>query len=177
MSRVYIISDTHFGHDNVIQYCSRPYRDIEHMNEDLILKWNNVVSRADKVFHLGDFGFGSKQAMGDIVSRLNGKISIVLGNHDAHSVKWHRDVGFAEVCKYPIIYEGQFIFSHAPFFNTSMLTGKEPTEFINIFGHLHNLGNFPVIGGNYACVSVENIGYKPILFDTLKKRIMAERSR
>lgn len=145
------------------------------MDEDLILKWNNTVSKADKVFHLGDFGFGSKDHMSRIVSRLNGKISIILGNHDGHSVAWHRDVGFAEVSKYPIIYDGEFILSHKPFFPLSAVLSDEPTPFINIFGHIHNRDIFPPIGKNYACVSVENIGYRPVFFDTLKKQIKKAR--
>lgn len=171
MSKVYIISDTHFGHDRVIEYCKRPYDSVEQMEEDLVLRWNNTVSKDDKVFHLGDFGFGSKEVMQHIVSRLNGRISIVLGNHDGHSVKWHNDVGFFEVSKYPIIYANEYIFSHAPVVPMADLTGDEPTPYKNIFGHYHNLLFVPAIGRNYACVSVENIGYKPMLFSELEKKM------
>ena len=42
-SRVFFTSDTHFNHTNIIRFCSRPFKDVEHMNETLIANWNRVV--------------------------------------------------------------------------------------------------------------------------------------
>ena len=33
---IYIISDTHFSHNNIIEYCNRPYKNTELMNKDII---------------------------------------------------------------------------------------------------------------------------------------------
>ena len=57
-SGVFFTSDTHFNHTNIIRFCSRPFKDVEHMNETLIANWNRVVGPDNIVFHLGDFCLG-----------------------------------------------------------------------------------------------------------------------
>ena len=57
-SRVFFTSDTHFNHTNIIRFCSRPFKDVAHMNETIISNWNRVVGSGDIVFHLGDFCLG-----------------------------------------------------------------------------------------------------------------------
>lgn len=44
MSRYFVIVDTHFGHENIIKYCNRSFRDTKHMNSALIKKWNTLVN-------------------------------------------------------------------------------------------------------------------------------------
>lgn len=73
-----IVSDTHFGHANIIRYCRRPYRDAKEMDEDLIRRWNRTVAPDDTVYHFGDVSFNPKRYLG----RLNGKIILIQGNHD-----------------------------------------------------------------------------------------------
>lgn len=75
---VFFTSDTHFSHANIIKYCNRPYDNVHEMNIDLMIKWNEVVSKNDTVYHLGDFSFNP------IMQRdfLNGNIILIRGNHD-----------------------------------------------------------------------------------------------
>ena len=51
MSKVWITSDSHFSHVNIIKYCNRPFDNVETMNETIIKNWNNAVSKDDLVFH------------------------------------------------------------------------------------------------------------------------------
>lgn len=81
-SNTWVVSDTHFWHENIIKYCNRPYANAQEMNEDLIAKWNARLKENDIVWHLGDFCFGCKEHITEIVPRLNGRINLVLGNHD-----------------------------------------------------------------------------------------------
>ena len=81
-SRVFFTSDTHFNHMNIISYCQRPFRDIHEMNETIIVNWNNAVAPDDIVFHLGDFCLGGANEWNRILDRLNGRIYLILGNHD-----------------------------------------------------------------------------------------------
>ena len=53
--KVFFTSDTHFNHTNIIQYCQRPFKSTDEMNEAMIDNWNSVVGEDDTVFHLGDF--------------------------------------------------------------------------------------------------------------------------
>jgi len=80
--RVFATSDTHFNHDNVIAYSKRPYASVGAMNEALIANWNAVVQPGDVVLHMGDVAMGDKTLLPKILSRLNGDIYLVAGNHD-----------------------------------------------------------------------------------------------
>lgn len=59
------------------------------MDEALITNWNSVVSENDLVFHLGDFAFAPNWRWEELLSRLNGKINLILGNHDVD--RWPGD--------------------------------------------------------------------------------------
>ena len=78
---IFLTSDTHFRHKNILEYCGRPFFSMEHMERELIRNWNSVVGVDDTVYHLGDFSMNHKYHA-DIVPQLNGKKILVLGNHD-----------------------------------------------------------------------------------------------
>jgi calcineurin-like phosphoesterase family protein len=101
--KVWVTADTHFGHENIIDFCKRPFRNVDEMNEALIQKWNDLVRAEDVVWHLGEFGFGDMEQIQDWVRALNGEIKLIRGNHDLKSNQWYRDCGFYEVYDYPII--------------------------------------------------------------------------
>lgn len=169
MSSVFFIADPHFGHKNIIDYESRPFKSVEEMDETLIKNWNNTVSKTDKIFILGDFSFYSKERIYEIVTQLNGIKILVLGNHDRiHSVQWWKDVGFNDVSKNPIIYNNNFILSHEPF-------GLEKyMPYFNIYGHVHWHKNYMGYGKKGFCVCIERIGYKPISWDEIMERIVVK---
>lgn len=80
---VWFTSDTHFDHKNIIKYCNRPFSDVDEMNAEMVRRWNATVAPTDRVFHLGDFAFTARrQRLHEIVSSLNGSITLVQGNHD-----------------------------------------------------------------------------------------------
>jgi calcineurin-like phosphoesterase family protein len=78
---IFFWSDPHFGHENVIRYCKRPYKDAPEMNESLIRNYNSVVGPNDTVICLGDFALGL-WPVEKISERLNGHKELVPGNHD-----------------------------------------------------------------------------------------------
>ena len=63
---IYFIADTHFNHKNIIEYCNRPFKDTNKMNEYIIQKWNSVVKENDIVYHLGDVEFGTTEMLKDL---------------------------------------------------------------------------------------------------------------
>ena len=75
-------SDTHFGHERIIELSNRPFPDVETMNEAIIERWNAAVKPEDTVFHLGDVALGKIADSLPLVGRLNGTKILVLGNHD-----------------------------------------------------------------------------------------------
>ena len=83
MSKIWFSSDFHLGHNNIIQYCSRPYLDVEEMNRNLIDNWNSLVKEGDTCYLLGDLGFMTWGDLKPLIEELKGTIHVVLGNHDS----------------------------------------------------------------------------------------------
>lgn len=113
---IFATSDPHYGHKKVIEYCNRPFIDIEHMKEMLIQNFNSVVSPVDTTYFLGDVFFMGTIASKEILSRLNGiKISI-RGNHD-HKVEKMLNIGFSAVLENATIMIGKerVKMSHYPY--------------------------------------------------------------
>lgn len=164
MERIWIVSDTHFGHGNIIKYCSRPYENVAEMDADIIKRWNSVVHGGDIVYHLGDFAMGNQQTVSEYRSKLNGRIKLIKGNHDDHSNRWYRDCGFEEVYDRPIVVQGFYILSHAPL---EFMTEQIP--FANIFGHVHNDDRFKHFGPNFYNACLELNSYFPTLFVSIQE--------
>ena len=71
--KFFVISDTHFNHENIIRYCNRPFKNATEMNEIIIKNWNEIVTNNDIVIHLGDVGLGRSDQLEPIIKQLNGK--------------------------------------------------------------------------------------------------------
>lgn len=96
----WVISDTHFGHGNILQYC--PWRmtwaaTIEEHDRAIIEAWRATVGHDDIVLHLGDFSLGERIRIGEVRRMLPGRICIVRGNHD-RSITAMKEAGFDWVC-------------------------------------------------------------------------------
>ncbi|MCP3899141.1 MAG: phosphoesterase [Desulfobacteraceae bacterium] len=79
---LFFTADSHFGHQNIIRFCERPFTNIETMDDALIRNWNAVVPTDGIVFHLGDFSFHKGQHSKFLLEQLNGRIILIQGNHD-----------------------------------------------------------------------------------------------
>ena len=156
---IYLISDTHFNHTNIIKYCNRPFKNIEEMNQALINNWNRVVNDKDIIYHCGDFSFGKAEDISSIVSQLNGKIYLTRGNHDRG---WFKECGFEDIqTMYELEYKGlKLLLRHKPIY----VNGYDKI----ICGHTHEK-NIP--DNRLVNVSVEQINYTPISIDTLIEMI------
>lgn len=159
MSKVYVISDTHFGHKKIIQYCRTQFATVKEMNECIIDNWNSVVTNRDTVIHLGDVVMDAANNV-NLLEELNGYKRLVMGNHDNYR--------FLE--KFFDTFHGSyehkgFILTHVPVHRTqveSRFTG-------NIHGHLHELS----IGDpKYRCVSVEQTNFRPILLSKVIEEML-----
>ncbi len=101
--RSWLTSDTHFGHENIIRYCGRPYTDAAEMNFDMIRRWNDTVSAGDIVYHLGDFAMGQPHLWAEYRRRLLGRIVLVRGNHDRNADFMRDVVGIDEVLENAVL--------------------------------------------------------------------------
>lgn len=127
-------ADTHFGHENILKLCNRPFATIEEMNEALIEKWNAKVSGADTVYIVGDMFFRCADPAA-VLNRLKGKKILIIGNHDS---SWMDKVDlsqyFVDVADLKVITNGRYAITlcHYP-----LLTWKHQQKSYMIHGHIH----------------------------------------
>jgi calcineurin-like phosphoesterase family protein len=74
-------SDMHFSHLNAATKF-REFRSVEEHDEFLVERWNDKVGRNDRVIVFGDACMGTITESIKIIGRLNGRISLLPGNHD-----------------------------------------------------------------------------------------------
>ena len=160
---IYLISDTHFNHKNIMAYENRPFPSVEAMNDAMIKNWNSIVTPNDVVIHLGDVGLGNVSDLKWIVPSLNGHKILIKGNHDDKSDQFYKDCGFEDVCHSRMLeIDNKIIFlSHQP--------EKRPDNGahydLHFYGHVHTKGyhgNYPTIARNGACLCVERWDYMPV---------------
>lgn len=152
--RLFLISDTHYGHRNVVKfigkYGSRSFENERIMGRQIQKNWNGVVKKSDVVFFLGDFVF--RGSIGHWITRLHGKKKLIRGNHDyklkytVHHVKF-RYKGY----NFYLVHNPQ----HVP---------KNWNGWI-IHGHVH--GHTPFIDGvrKRINVSCEVVNHTPVNID------------
>lgn len=87
--RTFLTSDLHFFHKTVLQFSktSREFNDLDEMHEAYIKMWNDTVKPCDNIIVLGDFSMKGVEATRNLLSKLNGRIIFVEGNHDRKMLK------------------------------------------------------------------------------------------
>jgi len=154
MRRVFVISDTHLGHTNILKYEPehRPFDTIEEHDEKLIELWNKRVEPQDIVWHLGDVAL--KRSALHVVSRLNGEKRLVMGNHDIYPISEYSEY-FKIICG-SATHKG-YLLSHMPVHPCQLGRFKG-----NVHGHMHSKN---LDDKRYFNASAENLGLTPMLFD------------
>ncbi len=179
--KVFFTSDTHFNHTNIIQYCQRPFKSTDEMNEAMIDNWNSVVGEDDTVFHLGDFCLGGAAEWNKILNRLNGKIYLILGNHDLKNIRQgfierfktrcngnaHRDWEKENLSK-PLSY--------------LCFEGGYKDDVWQLFGHVHtrssntgiDAGRLQYLYPTQLDVGVDNNNFTPLSFEQARAKILKQ---
>lgn len=173
MRNIFVISDTHFSHKNILSFRDtsgnliRPgFTDVQDMDEKIIMNWNNTVKPNDIVYHLGDVAFAlHTKTLDRIMPRLMGRKRLILGNHDYDAkdyipyfekvMSW-RQFG-TDMFKYPVI------LTHFPL-HESAFAYREGGNGINIHGHIHEKD---APSKNHRNVSVEKINYTPVAIEDI----------
>lgn len=85
--KIFFTADNHFGHANIIQYCSRPFSNVDEMDQFMIDAWNDTVpAHGATVFHLGDLTLGPDAAK--YLDCLTGWPICILRNRWHHDKRW-----------------------------------------------------------------------------------------
>lgn len=130
MNKIFIISDLHLGHANIIKLANRPFKTVEEMDNKIISNWNKVVGKDDLVYVLGDFCFKGKNA-DYYLNKLNGKIFLIKGNHDIF-IKHDKIIGIRDY--YELKYNGtKYILFHYPILSWNGMY----RDTIHFYGHVH----------------------------------------
>lgn len=161
-------ADTHFGHENIIKHCARPFKSANHMDAAIIGNFNAKVGPNDALWIVGDFAFGPKAKdagwLNQIFARLPGREKhLVIGNHDAEptlSLPWTSVTHITEVADG----SGQSsVLCHYP-----MITWHRARKgALHLFGHVHEqwLGS-----RNAVNVGVDVWGYAPVTLREVQQR-------
>lgn len=174
---IFLISDHHFGHANILTFRGldgnliRPgFHNVHHMDEHMIERHNKVVGVRDVVYFGGDVGF-SQDVLDKILPRMNGKKKLILGNHDNLDNEAYRKhfewIRLWEVFT-RIDKKYRFILSHVPLHTGDWnIAGK---DMINIHGHIHEkkvmLDGKP--DKRYYNICVEALDYTPVSIEEIR---------
>ena len=181
-------SDQHFGHENIIKYCARPFSGADEMNEAMVDRWNDAVADSDEVWILGDLVMGHLDMnLSAHVSRLKGRKLLVPGNHDAcwaprggRRITAYLDLGgIARIVDTPkpVVLAGQKVqISHFPY----QLDPQYDTKFMQyrpddkgrwlLHGHIHEKWRQ---SGRQINVGVDAWNFAPVSDETIAEVIRA----
>ena len=167
---VFVWSDLHLGHANVIPFNDRPFQDVSHMNQMLFDQWARAVdwSAPDSAIVLvGDIAMKPALTPANFgrIRAMPGRKFLVPGNHDFTGEGKLRLEGFDEVCL--ILYadgDPKLIFTHIPLPEPEL-----PAGWINVHGHMHAA---PPSRSRHLNVSVEQLDYAPVELSRI--RLLAE---
>lgn len=176
MSRVYFISDTHFGHKNIKKFRNKPdgseFDTFDDHDEYVLNNILSAVTKRDILWILGDVNFHDNLDVIEKIASNVQKLNIISGNHDFE--KDHQpalrellnipNVAVRGLCKY----NGYWL-SHAPI-HPDELRGKK-----NIHGHVHyqSIDDDRYIN---VCVESEWCNFKPIDFQNIKQEIKNDKA-
>ena len=164
MSDIWLVSDTHFGHEKIIQYYGRPFENAAHMDEELVERWNSVVKQDDVVYHLGDVGWGTADNK-SVLFRLNGRRKyLLLGNHDDAKCPILAKV-FRRIKLWLPIKELGLLCTHIPV-HTDQLEAYGWKA--NAHGHIHERC---LPDPRYINLCVEQNNYTPVHIDAVVSKI------
>jgi calcineurin-like phosphoesterase family protein len=172
MSRdIWVISDTHFHHENILNFVDyagqrvRDFNDVEDMDNHMLDRWNSTVKPGDKVYHLGDVFIGPKEKFKSFWPKLNGSKRLICGNHD--DIPFLSSGGFfAKVQLWRQFSEFGIVMSHVPLHESSMYRGKDKaTPSLNVHGHIHRLSSPSKMHYNVSVEALNN--YTPVHIEDL----------
>lgn len=165
---IYFTGDTHFGHQNILHLCGRPFECVEDMNEFLIAKWNERVRNNDTIFVLGDMFFRCGEVE-CILSRLRGKKRLLIGNHDTWVKKVDCSRYFQSVDKLLETTDGKHALTlcHYP-----MFTWNHPRRSYMVHAHTHDdksADYWPLMQARERVLNagVDINGFAPVTFDEM----------
>lgn len=168
MAEVFILSDHHLFHENVMNFKKddgskyRPFWSLEEMHEVIVEKHNSIVKPGDHFYFGGDVTFKLNKEFNEIMRRMNGKKRLIVGNHDRFLTNTHFTQHFEKIMLWRGFKEQGFVFSHFPLKEGHFRDGNW-----NAHGHTH----WNMVEGPYSNVCCEPRNYYPVHIDEIAGEI------
>lgn len=193
---VFYTSDWHIGHENVIKFDNRPFKDINHMHRVLINNYNATVPQDGICYFLGDAGLSKSDTVSKVINQLHGTKVLILGNHDRNVYSMYSQ-GFDVVMNAAVFYIGdkRISMSHCPLpgifreevegmkgakegenwhgeHKNQMFTSQDLTVDFHLHGHIHSDGKVKLRSTDRQYdVGVRANGYKPVSISQIESWI------
>lgn len=173
---VYLSSDPHFGHKNILGYCNRPYANVAEMDDDFIIRHNARVQPNDTWICMGDVGFYRGDRIADILDKLNGHKHLILGNHDHQITKSRAKDCFESIKNYDeqtYMIDGKKVFFILFHYPIASWNGRNHGS---IMCHGHSHGGYKAPGEAILDVGVDCHDYYPISIIEAYTKAMANKA-
>lgn len=143
-TNIWFTSDLHFGHDRQFVYGPRGFYSVDSMNVTQLIAYNSVVNPDDRVFILGDLTLGDLESAKEYLTQLNGKITVIRGNHDTdRRVEFYKSLGWEVYDALRVRWDQYtFFLCHYPTMTFNLETEYLTQTTINLYGHTHQKTNF-----------------------------------
>lgn len=171
-TRIWLTTDTHYNHYNIMKHCGRPVDFEERIERGL---YSNIKA-TETLIHLGDIALPEDAEAHEMyVQKWPWKKILVRGNHDKRSLSWYVKHGWTFACDglRLDVYGKKVWLSHRP----APLGDWD----INIHGHCHNLDQKFVQRVNveldatertnkHVLLALEYTNYQPITLERVIQR-------
>lgn len=173
---IYFTSDDHFFHKNILEYCSRPWSNVDDMNQGLVERWNEVVKNdKDLVYVEGDVAMHGKRAI-EFLARCRGRKRLIRGNHDfdivkkgAHLFEWIRDYYEVTPDEDPTL---KVVLFHYPI----EVWNNRHRGWLHFHGHSHGSTRADRLIQGRVDIGVDCWDWKPVTFEQARARAMSYKS-
>jgi calcineurin-like phosphoesterase family protein len=182
--QTWLISDTHWKHENIIRFCCRPYD----CDARMVVNWHRYVLPADDILHLGDLALGISRRWGvyeTMLATLTGRRFLLRGNHDRHRANYYQWLGFEVIdslCDFAPALDRQIRKTRVlrqEVLGRRLALSHVPIEYdgswdLNLHGHIHN--KYRIRDRKWVNLSIEVQRYRPVSLRSVVETCRSQRT-
>ena len=159
---IWFTSDSHCGHNRIIEYCNRPFHDSDHMDTEIICRFQEKLRPGDTLYHLGDVSWSSYDL--DKFFKYFKNVHLIYGNHDKPGRTQHPHIrSYSDIKNLSL--DGDYIVMC----HYAMRSWKNRSKgAYHLYGHSH--GKLPGEGRSMD-VGVDTNNFYPYSWPEIKARL------
>lgn len=168
--RIFVTSDEHHGHENIIKMCDRPFATTREMTNAIIDRHNAKVPVSGSLtVHVGDMFWRtlSTDDCFSIMRRMHGQHSYVRGNHeDAFERGDHLEDFFTTIEKMAHFKHNKQLYILCHY--AMRVWNKSHVGSVQLYGHSH--GELPELGLSFD-VGVDSHNFEPWTMEEIEAKV------